>query len=124
VQKVVKGATRLAGLSKRISGHTLRHSLALHLCPQGNDIKAVQELLGQSDRGAEAPEFPRIDALWHDEVRRMASGSISSRCYRFKFGSTAIASSGWHTDAGLLQGGSVHRDVPRLSTLGGSLFQG
>jgi hypothetical protein len=98
--------------------------LALHLCQQGDDIRAVQELLGQSDIGAEAPEFPRIDALLHDEIRRTASGSISSRCYRFKFAPAAIASNGWHTDAALLQGGPVHRDVPRLPTLGGSLFQG
>jgi integrase-like protein len=124
MQKVVKGSGQLAGLSKRISGHTLRHSFALHLCQQGNDIRAVQELLGQSDIRAEAPELPRIDARLHDEVRRTASGSISSRCYRFKFAPTAIVGNGWHTEASLLQRRSVHRNVPRLSTPGGSLFQG
>ena len=49
LQKAVKIAVDRAGITKRVTNHTFRHSFATHLLEDGINIRVVQELMGHAD---------------------------------------------------------------------------
>lgn len=69
VWSIVKDAAKRAGITKKVSPHTLRHTFATHLVEGGADLAAVQELLGHADIGT-TQIYTHLDRDYLRDVHR------------------------------------------------------
>jgi integrase/recombinase XerD len=69
VWTLVRTSARRAGIARKVSPHTLRHTFATHLLEGGADLVAVQELLGHADI-ATTQIYTHVDREYLRDVHR------------------------------------------------------
>lgn len=73
INKEIRKASHLAGITKKVSAHSFRHSFATHLLESGTPIHSVQELLGHENIETTQIYLHCLNALGHSVVSPLDS---------------------------------------------------
>ena len=70
VFNIIKKYVRIAGINKKISPHTFRHSFATHMLEGGADLRVVQEILGHENINT-TEIYTHLDRTYLKEVHKL-----------------------------------------------------
>ena len=80
VQGAVKAAAARAGILKRVSPHTFRHTFASHLLLAGYDLQTIQRLLGHADIKTSMIYLQTVPTLTLKELKALWTARRACYC--------------------------------------------
>ena len=70
VFNIIKKYVKMAGINKKVSPHTFRHSFATHMLEGGADLRVVQEILGHENINT-TEIYTHLDRTYLKEIHKL-----------------------------------------------------